>query len=120
MNGTSKVKQADGTEKSTPRTFQHCVTESNWLTMVGPTASGCSRTNEVSSGIGYTFDVSCPANPETASIRWNFENPKTQHITINAYSTHEGAKVNLTQEIEAHWVAASCGDVSPDRPVLVR
>jgi hypothetical protein len=119
LDRTSKTTRPDGNEGTTSHKFQTCVTESNWSTLVGPTAPGCTKTNEVWSTKSYDFDVACPTNPKTASIAIHFDNPETQHVILHVYATHEGTPVNIAQEVEGRWISATCGDVSTDRPAPV-
>jgi hypothetical protein len=115
-----KTQQPDGTEKTSTRIFRNCTTETNWLKEMGPTApNACPKTNEVWSKNGYSFDVACPGKPKVASVSVHFDSPETEHVVMHMLPSPE-TPMKLDAEGDAHWVSASCGDVSPDHPVLVR
>jgi hypothetical protein len=118
---TSTMQQPDGTEKSTSTRHRNCVTESNWLKQMGPTArEACPKTNEVWSKDEYSFDVACSGKPKMATVSVHFDSPESQHLTIHFFTAPDGSPMKLDGQGETHWVSASCGDVSPDHPVLMR
>jgi hypothetical protein len=121
MNGTSKVRQPDGTEKTTSQKLRICETESNWLRLMGPTAKeACPKTNEVWSKSGYSFDVACAGKPKMASVTIHFDSLELQHGAIDIYALPDGTPMKMHGEHEGHWVSEACGDVSTEHPVIVR
>jgi hypothetical protein len=118
---TAKVQQPDGTEKSTIRTYRNCVTETNWLTQMGPTAKeACPKANEVWTKDSYSFDVACQGKPKMASVSVHFDNLETQHIHLQIFAAPDGTPMKVDMGGETHWVSAACGDVPADHAVLVR
>lgn len=121
MNTTAKTQLPDGTEKTTAQKLRICITEANWLKLMGPTAKdACPKTNEVWSKNGYSFDVACSGKPKGASVAIHFDSLELQHGIIDVYSTPDGKPMKMHGEDESHWVSATCGDVSTEHPVVVR
>jgi hypothetical protein len=121
MNTTAKTQQPDGTDKTTSQKLRVCITEANWLKMIGPTAKdACPKTNELWSKNGYSFDVACAGKPKMASVAIHFDNPELQHGTIDFSALPNGTPMKMHGESEDHWVSAACGDVSTEHPVIVR
>jgi hypothetical protein len=119
-NTTATIQQPDGTEKTTSQKVRICLTEANWLTLMGPTAKdACPKTNEVWSKNGYSFDTACVGKPKTGSVAIHFDSLESQHGTIDIFSLG-GSPVKIHVESEGHWVSAACGDVSTEHPVIVR
>ena len=120
-NSSTRVQQPDGTEKTTTSKHRNCATETNWLREMGPTAKeACPKINEVWSKDNYSFDVQCAGKPKMAMVAVHFDSLESQHLVIHLFATPDGTPMKMDGEGESHWVSASCGDVSPDHPVIVR
>jgi hypothetical protein len=120
-NTTLKMQQPDGTDRITSQKLRICITPSNWLRLMGPTAKGaCPKTNELWSKNSYSFDVACAGKPKQASVAIHFDSPKSQHGGMDDYETPDGKPMKMHAEFEGHWVSAACGDVSTEDPVIVR
>jgi len=120
-NTTAKIQQPDGTEKTTSQKTRICLTEANWLTLMGPTAKdACPKTNEVWSKNSYSFDLACSGKPKIGSAVIHFDSPETQHMTLDSYALPDGTPMKMHAESEDHWVSAACGDVSTEHPVVVQ
>ncbi len=120
-NTTLKMQQPDGTDKTTSQKMRICITESNWLRLMGPTAKdACPKTNEVWSKNSYSFDVGCAGKPKQASVAIHFDSLESQHGSLDDYETPNGKPMKMHGQFKDHWVSAECGDVSTENPVILR
>jgi hypothetical protein len=118
---TTHVKQADGTDKVSNRVTRSCMTNDNWLTLMGPTAKdACPKANEVWTKDSYSFDVACSGKPKMASVAIHFDTPETEKGTIDFFGMPDGSPFTMHGSFSSHWVGAECGDVAPGSPVLIR
>ncbi len=116
VGGTMPSKGPGG--KASSRVVRSCFTPANWLKLMGPTAKdACPKSNEVWRANAYSFDVQCAGKPKVASVSVVFDNPQTNHLTLDLFSP-SGA-VSMHDASQGHWVSSECGDVSPDTPVVI-
>jgi hypothetical protein len=120
-NGTSTIKQPDGTDKITSRIMRNCKTKENWLTQMGPTGPhSCPKVDEVWTRDSYSFNTACPGKPKTGGATIHFDTPEAEHGSLDITATPDGMPFNMHATFTEHWVSSACGDVSPDHPVVVR
>ena len=119
LQGT--VKLPDGSSKDFTRVLRNCTTPDNWLVNLGPTsAEACPKANEVWTANSYTFDVGCPGQKRSASVSMHFDSPESHHGVIDLFVDGENQPANQHLELSDRWIGVACGEVSPDRPTVVR
>jgi hypothetical protein len=102
------------------RTVRSCQTPSTWVKQMGPTAKdACPKTNEVWTANSYSFDVQCSGKPKMASVSVTFDTPETMHGSFDMTAMPDGTPRAMHRDFQQRWVAADCGDVTPEHAVTV-
>ena len=107
--------------KPVRRTVMSCLTPTNWLTLMGPTAKdACPKVNEVWTEHSYRFELQCPGKPKMATVVVNFDDSQHEHTVIDLSAMPDGTAVPMHIEGQSHWVSSDCGNLSESNPVMVQ
>jgi hypothetical protein len=117
---TVKMSGADvppGMQQQTMKLHQ-CITPETWAKAFQRSDRTCQFTNQSQNGGHFTVDISCTNG--SGHVEMNFSNQESGHGTVDMHMTHNGSTMSITSSVEMHYLGASCGSVSPEKPEIVR
>jgi Protein of unknown function (DUF3617) len=81
----------------------------------------CVRSNEVWGAKSWSFDMSCRSGQTKGHFEMNFDSTEaahgSMHMTMNPGSGHP---MEMDTTMTMHYLGADCGNVSPDKPQIVK
>jgi hypothetical protein len=93
----------------TPESYAKAITSSQ-------DQKNCVRTNEVWNGKGYSGDLSCNNGQATGHVEYTFDGPEAGHGTSHV----DMGRISVDHSWTMKFVSSDCGNVSPDKPVVLK
>ncbi len=106
-----------------PIHVRSCMTPESYAKAMGSSqqiGKDCARTNEVFTGKGYSFDISCKGKT-TGHFEMTFDSDTAMHGTGHldlSQGRASGATSDSTTTMK--WVGPDCGGISPDKPEIIK
>jgi hypothetical protein len=103
-------------------TARTCMTPGSYKPTLGSgrDQEDCTRSNEVSTAKGYSFDMSCRNGTEKGHFEVVFDSPESYHSTMRMTVSVEQHPMSMVTTINSRFLGAECGAVAPGKPVIVR
>jgi hypothetical protein len=99
--------------------MRNCLTTESWMkALQNRSNTTCERKNESMSGGHYSLDLVCKSM--NGHIDMNFTTPESGSGSVNMQTTDPKMSMTVKSTTDMHFVSASCGSVTPDKPEIVR
>lgn len=100
-----------------------CMTPENYAKNLGASQrqKDCVRSNEVWAGNHYSFDMACKSGNTTGHFEMTFESKESGHAVMHmSMNPGSGHTMQMDMTVDSHFVSSDCGNVSPDKPEMIR
>jgi len=80
----------------------------------------CVRSNEVWGAKSWSFDLSCRGGQASGHFELAFDDTENAHGSMHMNMNAGGHAMQSDSTMKMHYLGADCGNVSPDKPVVVQ
>ncbi len=100
-----------------------CMTPENYAKNFGASQrqKDCMLSNEVWTVKRYSWDMTCKSSNVTGHFEGTFDSKESTHSVMHMSMNPGGNRpMQMEMTVQAHFVSADCGKITPDNPEIIR